>query len=200
MPRRLSLNPGVSKYTETSRCLAACALSAPPARRKRASASRPCAGSSNFNSISLPMTVDFPQTRFAAQSIRNVCPRENVSAWKGAAFAREPSVESAAAAVVDSSHTVRRLRAILQRRTESDAKFPAGARGAAVGRSPLLSPQPHQSEPAPGERGLFPVRLRADLHRSGRGRAGRLAAGDDDPADRPRLFRAQGLRRGEPGD
>ena len=41
-------------------------------------------------------------------------------------------------------------------------------------------------------------RLRADVQRPGRGSAAGLAGGDDQPANRPLLLRAQGLRRGEP--
>ena len=45
----------------------------------------------------------------------------------------------------------------------------------------------------------FLLRLRAGLHRSGDRGADRLAGGDDQPAGRPFLLRAEGLRRRQPG-
>jgi len=65
---------------------------------------------------------------------------------------------------------------------------------AALGRSSLLSSQPDKPVAPPRQRGKFSVLLRDDLQGSGHLRPCRLVGGDDDAADRPFLFRAQGLR------
>ena len=67
----------------------------------------------------------------------------------------------------------------MQGRTDSDrgdyAWLSGSAAGAALGRPSLLSPQPDQPVAAPAQRAQLPDRLRAAVHRSGRGGAARLA-------------------------
>src|SRR5262245_24039582 len=80
------------------------------------------------------------------------------------------------------------------------AYIPADARRAALGRSPLLSPEPHQPVAAPAERDQLRLRLRDAVHRPRDRRADRLGLLDGDAPGWPLLLRAEGLRPREPGD
>ena len=84
-------------------------------------------------------------------------------------------------------------------RLEHYGPISRGSASATLGRPSLLSSQPDQSIAPSAERDQLPVRLCDDVQGSGHGGARRLAGGDDQPAGRSFLLRAQGLRRGQPG-
>ena len=102
----------------------------------------------------------------------------------------------ASQAAADSCVALRRVCAFQhsnRNKDEIDGWISGGPANPAMGRPSLLSPQPRQSGAAPGQRGELPHRLRADLLGSGGGGADRLAGGDDQPADRALLLRAERL-------
>ena len=106
---------------------------------------------------------------------------------------RPPATRYRSLSICNAAATTRTFRGL------TNGQLLRRAQDAALGRPPLLSPQPDQSVAAPGQRDFVPVRLRAGIHRSGPGRADRLAGGDDDAAGRPLLLRAEGLRPHQPG-